>query len=97
MRRRESAWKIFLKSLVPIVHLILLAFTIVALANSAHAQTRNRLDLEDLMIKGELRNDDRFMILSREKNEMKNYVKFRTTYREEMLQELPPSGKKRNY
>lgn len=96
--QRDSAFKTFVKSLGPLVHLIILALIFVFIANSnARAQTRNRLDLDDLMIKGELRNDDRFMILSREKSEMKNYVKFRTTYREEMLQELPVAGKKKTY
>lgn len=58
-------------------------------STSASAQTKNRVDLDDMMIKGELHNDDRLMILSRQKNELKNYVKFRTSFREEMLQELP--------
>ena len=47
------------------------------------------LDLDDMMIKGELHNDDRINIYTRQKNELKNYVKFRTSYKEEMLQELP--------
>ena len=56
---------------------------------AAFGQTKNRVDLDDMMIKGELHNDDRLMILSRQKNELKNYVKFRTNFRDEMLQELP--------
>lgn len=70
-----------------------------SLALGAHAQTpvKNRMDLDDLTIKGELHNDDRLLIISRQKNEMKNFVKFRTNYREEILQQLPKTQKKRNY
>ena len=52
------------------------------------AQQRSRIDLDDMMIKGELHNDDRINIMSRSKNELKNFVKFRTSYKDEMLQEL---------
>ena len=95
--QRDTALQRFGKSLILVGHLVLLSFLLVFVANKDQAQIRNRLDLDDLMIKGELRNDDRFMILSREKNEMKNYVKFRTNYREEMLQELPAARKRRTY
>lgn len=54
----------------------------------AHAQ-RKRLDLEDISIKGELYSDDRLNLLSRQENELKNYVKFRTNYRSEIIEELP--------
>ena len=50
---------------------------------------RKRLDLGDLAIKGELYGDDRLNLLAREENELKNYVKFRTNYREEIIEELP--------
>lgn len=56
-----------------------------------------RLDLDDLMIKGELHSDDRLLILSRQRNELKNFVQFRENYREEILQELPETGSKRSY
>lgn len=49
----------------------------------------NRLDLDDINVKGELINDDRLVILARDKNELRNYVKFRTNYRSEMIEELP--------
>lgn len=61
------------------------------------ADQKKRLDLDDMMIKGEIHNDDRLLILSRQKNEMKNYVKFRSNYREEILQELPARQKKHDY
>jgi len=69
---------------------ILMVLSLLVLISSvSKAQVKNRVDLDDMMIKGELHNDDRLMILSRQKNELKNYVKFRTSFREEMLQELP--------
>ena len=58
-------------------------------------QAKSRIDLDDMMIKGELHNDDRVMILSRQKNELKNFVKFRNSYREEILQEAPVAHPKR--
>jgi len=58
---------------------------------------KKRMDLDDLMVKGEIHNDDRLMILARQQNEMKNYVKFRTSYKEEILQELPPMKHKQAF
>ncbi len=52
-------------------------------------QAQQRLDLDDIDVKGELINDDRLVILSREKNELKNYVKFRANFRSEAAEELP--------
>ncbi len=74
--------------------LFLLSVTILFVAANASAQERRRVDLDDLMIKGEIHNDDRLMILARQKNELKNFVKLRTSYKEEMLQELPVPLKK---
>jgi len=48
-----------------------------------------KLDLDDLMIKGELHNDDRMLILARQRNELKNFIRFRTNYRSEILEQLP--------
>jgi hypothetical protein len=56
-----------------------------------------KLDLDDLMIKGELHSDDRMLILSRQKNELKNIIRFRKNYREEILQEIPDKKPKRNF
>ncbi len=76
--------------------LFFVAVTLMGLDKS-FAQTKSRLDLDDMMIKGELHNDDRLMITSRQKNELKSYVKFRTSFREEMLQELPVPKERRRY
>jgi len=56
-----------------------------------------KLDLDDLMIKGELHSDDRMLILSRQKNELKNIIRFRKNYRVEILQEIPDKKPKRNF
>ncbi|MGE0764231.1 MAG: hypothetical protein AB7N80_13195 [Bdellovibrionales bacterium] len=42
--------------------------------------------MDDISIKGELHSDDRLRMLSREKNRLKNYVKYRTSYRAEIVQ-----------
>jgi hypothetical protein len=73
--------------------------SIVSFGLSPFAQTsgRKRLDLDDLMIKGQLLNDERMLILSRQKNELKNFVKFRTDFREEILQQLPEQKLKQKF
>ena len=68
---------------------ILIAVVLIFWCGKVLSQSRSRIDLDDMMIKGELHNDDRINIYTRQKNELKNYVKFRTSYKEEMLQELP--------
>lgn len=54
----------------------------------AEAQ-RKRLDLDDIKIQGELFGDDRLNILNRQENELRNFVRFRTNYRNEIVEELP--------
>lgn len=65
----------------------LLLFIFVCLSPAALAQ--NKMDLEDLDIKGELHSDDRLRMIAREKNKLKNYVKYRTNYRVEIVEGLP--------
>lgn len=48
---------------------------------------KKNLNLEDISIKGELLADSRMNLIKRKKEELKNRVKFRTQYREEILQE----------
>jgi len=47
-----------------------------------------KMDLDDITIKGELHNDDRLKLLARQKNQLKNYVKYRTNYRKEIVEGL---------
>lgn len=58
---------------------------------------RKRVDLDSMMIKGELHGDDRLMILARRKSELKNYIQFRKSYKKEILQELPVPKPKRSF
>lgn len=53
---------------------------------TSHAQ--QKMDLNDISIKGEVHNDERLRLLAREKNRIKNYVKYRTHYRAEIIQGL---------
>ena len=50
---------------------------------------RKKIDLDDVNIEGELRKDERLRILGREQNKMNNYIKFRTDFRKEIIEELP--------
>lgn len=58
---------------------------------------QSKMDLDDITIKGELHNDDRLKLLARQKNELKNYVKYRTNYRKEMVEGLPKPRPKVTY
>lgn len=46
-----------------------------------------KLNLEDITVKGELLNEDRMNFVRRQREELKNRVKFRTNFRPEILQE----------
>jgi hypothetical protein len=56
-----------------------------------------KLDLDDLTIRGELLGDDRLLILSRQRTDMKNIIKFRENYRKEILEELPSAKQKKKF
>ncbi len=51
--------------------------------------SQNKMDLEDLNIKGELHGDDRLKMIARDKNRLKNYVKYRTDFKAEMIEGMP--------
>ena len=78
-----------LRSIYPILILIVSIVGAALVNEPSRVFAKNRLDLDDLEIKGELLNDDRLVILARERNELKNYVKFRTSFRPEMIEVLP--------
>jgi hypothetical protein len=56
-----------------------------------------KLDLDDLTIKGELLGDDRLLILSRQRTDMRNIIKFRENYRKEILEQLPQQKSKKKF
>ena len=71
------------------------AFLIILISGSytlAQDKLKKNLNLEDIEIKGELLNDSRMSLMNRKKEELKNRVKFRTNYREEILQEYSASS-----
>ena len=60
------------------------------LLNAAGAMAKgNKLDLEDVDIKGELHSDDRLVIITRERNELRSHVKLRKNFRKEITEALP--------
>ena len=65
----------------------LVFFMVMVLPTLGWAQ--KKLDLDDVSIKGELHNDDRLRISARERNNLKNYIKFRSNYRQEISEGLP--------
>ena len=70
---------------------------IISLFVSQLCWAQNKMDLEDLDIKGELHNDDRLKIIARDRNKIKNYVKYRTNYRKEITGTLPRPKAKYKY
>ena len=62
-------------------------FSISSFAQSNAAGVNKKLNLEDIAIKGELLSDDRMNFVRRQREELKNRVKFRTNFRPEILQE----------
>ena len=61
-------------------------FTVFFISPSISAQ--QKMDLEDLSIKGEVHSDDRLRLLARENSKIKNFVKYRTDYRAEITEGL---------
>lgn len=78
--------------------LIVPAFLIalVTLAPQFTFAQKKKLDLDDLMIKGELHSDDRILMLARERNEMKQSLRYRKDYRKELMQETDEFRKTKN-
>jgi parvulin-like peptidyl-prolyl isomerase len=69
--------------------LILMVAAIVLVAGPVWAQ--KKLDLDDLAIKGQLHNDDRLRMLARQKYQLKNYIKYRQNFRDEIVESIPSS------
>lgn len=78
-------------------HLLLHSVILSALFGPMANAQNKKLDLDELMIKGELHNDDRILLLNRQRNDLKNIIKFRESFREEMLQQLPVGRIKRRF
>lgn len=84
------------KHLKSIPILILVCCFSIILGNEAKAQSK-KLDLDDFDIKGEVHNDNQLSIMSRQKNELKNFIKYRKNYRQEILQQLPEERDKKRF
>ncbi len=48
-----------------------------------------KMDLDDVKIKGELHGDGRLKVIGRQETQIKDYVKFRRHYRSEIVEALP--------
>lgn len=57
-------------------------------SSSTPGTINKKLNLEDISVKGELLSDDRMNFVRRQREELKNRIKFRTNFREEILQEF---------
>lgn len=78
------------------IHLFFISLFIVFFAHFSWAQSK-KMDLDDITIKGEFHNDDRLKLLARQKQELKNFVKYRTDFRNEITEDLPKPHPKIKY
>lgn len=62
---------------------------ILSFLSTAPSAAQRKLDLDDIEVKGELHNDNRLKFYARQKNRLKNYVKFRQNYRDVIQQQVP--------
>jgi hypothetical protein len=53
------------------------------------AQEKSRVDLDDVQIQGELLSDQRLRLMARGRNSIADQIKIRTSFREEILENLP--------
>lgn len=58
-----------------------------ATSSAIPGNVNKKLNLEDITVKGELLSDDRMNFVRRQREELKNRIKFRTNFRPEILQE----------
>lgn len=58
-----------------------------AKTGAAGSTISKKLNLEDITVKGELLSDDRMNFVRRQREELKNRIRFRTNFRSEILQE----------
>lgn len=75
-----------------VTFLLLLTAGLAANAQQGGQIVNKKLDLGDIQIKGELLSDDRMNFVKRQREELKNRVKFRTNFRPEILQEYNGSN-----
>jgi len=68
--------------------LIALSITIAVLGSAVAASAQNRVDLDDLTIKGELLNDNRLRLSSRDQHQINDRVSYRTNFRKEIVDGL---------
>lgn len=66
---------------------LIVSFTFSSAARAQAPAVNKKLNLDDIAIKGELLSDDRMNFVRRQREELKNRVKFRTNFRQEILQE----------
>ncbi len=77
--------RLIIISVSPVFATALRLFLSSLLVSIANAQ--NRVDLEDLSVKGELLNDNRMRMTSREATRMQDRVRYRKNFRPEIIDE----------
>jgi hypothetical protein len=83
-------WRKLTHSGFKTTHLILLTLAIHILLAPHHAVAqKKKIDLDDLMVKGELHSDGQLRLINRQRNDVNNFVRFRKNYRTELGLELP--------
>lgn len=83
MKMRGCACLVLRRRLTFFLIAITIALPSLFLRETAHAQAR--VDLEDLSVKGELLNDNRLRMSSREATRIQDRVKYRKNFRSEII------------
>ena len=73
---------------LPSTLLVVVLLSLLTLTPLRLSWAQQQMDLEDLEIKGELLGDNRIQMINRERNKLKNFVEFRTDYRQETTEGL---------
>lgn len=68
--------------------LMAIACSLIAALACTAANAQNRVDLEDMNIKGELLNDNRLRTTAREKHQISDRVTYRSDFRKEITDSL---------
>ena len=82
------------------IHILILLTAFVWVAPDI-ARSENRIDLEDLNIKGELLNDNRLRLSSRDQHQIRDRIAYRNDFRKEITDTLEvnwpsaPEGKEK--
>ena len=76
------------RSAISVCLSVMASFLLLTIATLPQARAQNRVDLDDLSIKGELLNDNRLRLSARDPHKMAERVTYRENFRPEIIDAL---------